>query len=90
MILFHWNGLSTCENHATGDGVVMARDVEEARATLRASLEAWAAENREYVWLHGDEEDRAEIQAKIDADVASEPIVLATSSAAGVIVRGSE
>jgi hypothetical protein len=90
MILFHWNGLSTCENHATGDGVVMARDVEEARATLRASLEAWAAENREYVWLHGDEEDRAEIQAKIDADDVASTMGSDATSAAGVIVRGSE
>lgn len=89
MKLFHWNRLKTCENHSTGDGIVMAEDLDQARITLREALCVWCAENREYLWVYGDAEDRAELEAKVDADVAQEPDMV-SDIAVGVIVRGSE
>lgn len=89
MLLFHWNNLESCKNYATGDAVIMAQDIDEARIKLRVSLEAWMAENREFSWLHSNDEDRAAEEAKINADVIKEP-ALVSSIACGVVISGSQ
>ena len=58
MKMFHWNDLDSCANYARGDAIVMAENEDSARIKLREALQAWMAENREWQWLHGDEESR--------------------------------
>lgn len=88
MKMFHWNDLDSCANYARGDAIVMAENEDSARIKLREALQAWMAENREWQWLHGDEEDRAELEAKIEVDVAKAPHMV-TDDPTGIIVPGS-
>lgn len=89
MRLFHWNDLETCRNYGPGNAIVMAPDLETARVELRRSLEAWAAENREWEWSYADEEDRAALVDKIERDVAAGPAMV-SEAPCGVVIRGSE
>jgi hypothetical protein len=75
MQLFHWYS-DALKNYARGNILVMAADVEQARALVREEARKWLLENKEW-WFAADgsvqpedAEDHDEWWAKLEADIA--------------------
>lgn len=78
-MLFHWPSVKTLQNYQTGDIIVDAIDVDEARQQAKAYATVWAKENREWWFMDGepDEPDHfAEWMACLDADLAVDPVIV--------------
>ena len=80
MPIYKWDN-ELLERYAHGDLIAMADSPDEARQMLRAELDEWLKENREYEWaeahgLYGQEKDPealTALRAKFEADISSEP-----------------
>lgn len=85
--LFYWDS-TLLESYSAGTLVAAATSADEARAAIRAAYDAWVAEERSW-WLIpgcvGEDDLVAEGRAKLEADLAAEPVATAT-----LYVRGSE
>lgn len=89
MKLFRWDS-EYLAGHSAGDIIAMGRDVEEARANARATLETHIRDRWGYLFDMGDEDSMAELAGKrrqFEADIVKEPTEVACGA---VLVRGSD
>jgi hypothetical protein len=85
MKLFHWDCSETLKQYSSGDIIVMAEDVTQARVTALAEFVKWVQiEDSPMNWLmysygttYWNEDDEQEYQGiltKFKADIATDPI----------------
>ena len=86
MEMYHWHS-SWLASYSTGDIVVMALTVDEARDAVRARFDDWLREERS--WLDPedpeDDEDIAELRARMERDLAADP-----TTERVLLIRGGE
>lgn len=78
MKLFHWSS-DALKQYRSGDILVIAADVAQARDRARAQFDAVCREHWE--WMYLDPEDREDIDARLaqfEADIMREPDVAET------------
>lgn len=73
--MFTWRS-EALKQYAPGKLVVLAENVEEARLKIRAQIDPWIREHREWAlpeYNADDEDDYIEIVAQFEADIAADP-----------------
>ena len=83
MQLYHWQSTGLAE-WTLGDILVVAPSLEAARDTARSHVEQWLRDEKEWLFLPGEEANLAAEIAKFHYDIKQEPSVTGI-----VFIRGS-
>lgn len=96
MKLFHWDCSEVLKNYASGDIIVMAEDVAQARQIALVEFNKWARRDDskfgwmfyvpEELWNDDDREEWQSILDKFSADISKEPL----DTQVALFIRGSE
>ncbi|KAB2751783.1 hypothetical protein [Brucella anthropi] len=92
MNLYHWSRATCLKAYRTGDIIVMAESVEEARQKVRDNIDEFLKEHRSW-WFLGDNldeycrEEYKDFMGMLEFDITLEPDIVASGA---VFITGSE
>lgn len=88
--LYHWDDAQCVANYGSGDLIVMASSLEEAKATLRKAFNRRLERDEDWRYIFDPEEECSfeSRKAELEKDLALEPRI--SVGPAAIIIRGSD